>query len=599
MMIYVKKFLLMLPVLLAVFQAPAVLHGEGWSITGSSSDYIPPVVTVSPVRRSFSPNNDGSMDYAEFRCSMNDSGSIKGWRFQILQGERVIREYQYEPRNVSGGVKVFNVLRRFLSSGAVPDSFSWDGRNSRGMIMGNGPYRYSLTAWDKNDNISALKEGDVYIDTSAPRINASLGGYPSPGTVSIRMNLQAFKYDRVTGVIRDDDGDEVRRYQWKADAVPAVLVWDGKEADGAPAEEGVYSFSVEVADSAGNGDRDDVRNIVVERQQQPVRVDADCSVISYRKRNSVNFTVSRGFTSAAVPWKIVIEDRGGSEVRSYAGKSVPYSFIWDGKDAGGNRLRDGLYRYKAVMVLGGENIYTSPPKELRVDTAPPELEVRCGPEGFSPDDDRDDDMLTIRPYYSDDCRVKEWKLTVVDENGSVFYHWNGTKTLPERIIWNGSGYGSAKVESMKRYRFRLYAEDEAGNTAVSQEASVTSDILVRSSCEGFHIRLETGFIEGSDRPEAAFLPVLRRLADIVTRYDAYNIRLEVHTDVSGDDHTNLLISEKRAKYVADLLHGSSKKQMNISFRGMGETIPLVTGRDGNAGKGNNRIEITLVPRLSE
>ena len=176
---------------------------------------------------------------------------------------------------------------------------------------------------------------------------------------------------------------------------------------------------------------------------------------------------------------------------------------------------------------------------------------------------------------------------------------NGTKALPERITWNGTGYGSAKVESMKRYRFRLYAEDEAGNTSVSEETSITSDILVHSSCEGFHIRLETGFVDGTDRPEAGFVPVLQRLTDIVARYNAYNISLEVHTDIRGDDHANLLVSEKRAKYIADLLHRRSEKKMNISFRGMGETLPLGAGGNGNDGKRNNRVEITLTPRISE
>lgn len=598
-MIHLKKLLRVLTVPAAGLLVPAAIFAEGWSITGSSNDFIPPVVSVRPVQSSFSPNNDGIMDYAEFRCSMSDSGSIKGWRFQILKDERVIREYRHEPRNISGGLKFFNFLKNVWSSGVVPDRLTWDGKNSRGVVMGNGAYRYSLTAWDRNDNISSLKEGNIYIDTVAPQVSASLSGYPSMGSASIRVALQAFKYDRVVGVIRDDDGGMVRTFSWKADAVPSVLVWDGKDSGGKPVDDGVYSFSIDVRDSAGNSDRDVVRNIAIERSQQPVRVDADCVVISYRKRSSVNFAVTRGFTAAAAPWNVVIETDSGRMVRSFTGKTLPYTFVWDGKDAAGSTLRDGLYRYKAVMVLGKENMYTSPPKELRVDSAPPALRVRCGPDGFSPDDDRVEDLLTIRPSYSDDCPLKEWKLTVFDENGSPFYQWTGAKALPEGITWNGTGYGSAKVESMKRYRFRLYAEDEAGNTAESRDASVTSDILVRSSCEGFRIRLETGFIDGTDRPGVEFMPVLRRLADIVTRYDAYNISLEVHTDVIGNDHTNLLVSEKRAKYIADLLHNSSKKQMNILFRGMGETIPLVTSGAGSAGKRNNRIEITLIPRPSE
>lgn len=598
-MIHVKKMLPLLPFLAAVVFIPALVFAEGWGLTGSSADFNPPSITVHPVYRSFSPNNDGVMDYGEFRFSMKDSGRIKGWRFQILQGDRIVREFRHVPRNLTGGGKVFSFLRKLWRSDVVPDRLLWDGRNTGGMLMGNGEYHYSLTAWDGNDNISALKEGTVYIDTNAPRVHSVLAGYGAPGTVSIGVTVQSFKYDRAAAVIRDDGGSTVRMFQWRADAVPSVLVWDGKGADGKPVDEGTYSCSIEVRDSAGNADRTEVRNIVIERIQQPVRVDADCTLMSYRKRNGVNFTVSRGFTASSAPWTMIIENSGGTAVRTYSGRSVPFSVAWDGKDNAGKTLRDGMYFYKMVMVLGKENTYTSPPKEFRIDSTPPELRIRCGPEGFSPDGDRDDDFLTLRPSYSDFCAVKEWKITAVDENGSPFYQWNGKGALPERITWDGNGYGSAKVESVKPYRFRLYAEDEAGNTAVSGETSVTSGVLVRSSCEGFHIRLGTGFNEDTDRPDPAFLPVLHRLSDIVSRYQAYAIKLEVHTDVRGDDHDNLLVSEKRAKFVADLLRNRSEKEIDISFRGMGETIPLVKSGDEHAGRKNNRIEIKFLPRMRE
>lgn len=75
-----------------------------------------------------------------------------------------------------------------------------------------------------------------------------------------------------------------------------------------------------------------------------------------------------------------------------------------------------------------------------------------------------------------------------------------------------------------------------------------------------------------------------------------NIKLNVigHTDWDNTDEYNQVLSENRAKQVADYLveRGVSRDRLNIS--GMGETMPLYDNKDPKLKKWNRRVELYII-----
>jgi outer membrane protein OmpA-like peptidoglycan-associated protein len=95
------------------------------------------------------------------------------------------------------------------------------------------------------------------------------------------------------------------------------------------------------------------------------------------------------------------------------------------------------------------------------------------------------------------------------------------------------------------------------------------------------------FETGNDELKASSDKTMLELADILTRYSAYHIRVEGHTDNVGDDAKNLDLSQRRAQAcVNDLIKkGIATERMRAT--GYGETKP-VTANNTSAGRAKNR-----------
>ncbi len=68
-----------------------------------------------------------------------------------------------------------------------------------------------------------------------------------------------------------------------------------------------------------------------------------------------------------------------------------------------------------------------------------------------------------------------------------------------------------------------------------------------------------------------------------------NIIFEVHTDKSGNDENNLVVSKKRAYAVADSLYYKEYKYSKVYYKGFGEEKPLYNSQTQKANVENRRI----------
>lgn len=95
------------------------------------------------------------------------------------------------------------------------------------------------------------------------------------------------------------------------------------------------------------------------------------------------------------------------------------------------------------------------------------------------------------------------------------------------------------------------------------------------------------------RPESA--PVLKTIADALTAQGALKLRIEGHTDASGDAAKNLDLSKRRAESVRAAL----VKQFNIApdrltADGLGQTKPLADNATPNGRAQNRRVEFARI-----
>ena len=74
------------------------------------------------------------------------------------------------------------------------------------------------------------------------------------------------------------------------------------------------------------------------------------------------------------------------------------------------------------------------------------------------------------------------------------------------------------------------------------------------------------------------------------------IKIEIsgHTDSDGDDDSNLELSINRAKAVVNWLIDNGIKTSRLTFKGYGETKPLVSNNTVNNKAKNRRTELTII-----
>lgn len=90
--------------------------------------------------------------------------------------------------------------------------------------------------------------------------------------------------------------------------------------------------------------------------------------------------------------------------------------------------------------------------------------------------------------------------------------------------------------------------------------------------------------------------ILDQIANILMRYDDYNLSISGHTDNTGDALSNQKLSESRAKSCYDYLISKGLSPSRLSYAGYGEAVPIADNQSTAGRALNRRVEFTLVPR---
>jgi outer membrane protein OmpA-like peptidoglycan-associated protein/tetratricopeptide (TPR) repeat protein len=100
------------------------------------------------------------------------------------------------------------------------------------------------------------------------------------------------------------------------------------------------------------------------------------------------------------------------------------------------------------------------------------------------------------------------------------------------------------------------------------------------------------FTSNSYALEKSSFVELDKLTTYLKKNPNLQIEIQGHTDDVGDDINNQILSEKRAKGVFDYL--SSKTENSLTYRGFGETKPLVLNENANGRMINRRTSFVII-----
>lgn len=584
-------------------------HYVGLNLKYGELDRTAPVTVIKSTEQYISPNHDGTQDYVVFNTEVSDKSIIKGWNLKVVNSEnKVVREFKVSDREMDSNLTFkgfFKKIWQKKESMVVPPSILWDGTDGNGQVLPDGLYSYKFIAWDERENYSSPKEGAVIIDNNAPVITANIGDTLfSPNSdkqkdeLLVKQTVVAQNEDQWQGGFRNSTGQVVKTYSWKGKEVPAEIRWDGKDDNGNDVPEGQYTYFVETRDSAGNAAKFEAKEIGLTRQYEVVDIKPSLKYYSYTtsKEKEINFFAEISKTDGLVSWKVSVKNESGDVVRDIVGnKEIPKVISWDCRDMAGKNLPDGKYSAIISTNFTNGNTPTSFGKEIIFDSTAPRTELQFVPDLFSPDEDGENDILTLSPKAEDTNEIVEWTINIYNPANILFKTFTGKGAPAESIKWDGIGKDNELVESASDYTIEFIAKDVAGNISKIGDIKLPIDVLVMVTERGLKIRISNiEFAFGSAELLKKSRPVLNRVADKLGKYSSYNIIVEGHTDDIGKDEFNLELSEKRAKAVQDYLITRGVDKNRLTIRGMGETKPYLPNLNDENRRKNRRVEFFLI-----
>ena len=553
-------------------------------------------VFLSVDTEAFSPNADGKKDRIRIMPQLRVAGGIASYETGILN---------------SDGVKV----RAFTGKGAPDTSLTWDGLSDTGKRLPDGQYSVEITIFYENGNKPSARTGSFVLDTEFPKADIvsdyrlfSPDGDGKKDTLTIRQTTS--QEELWHGSILSATGTVVRTYFWKGKA--PVLAWDGTDEAGNPVDDGIYRYNITSTDKAGNSFDTFIDQIVVDKRPAKVFITADTTAFSPNGdgfAENVTFTPYVSLKEGIETWKLLILNASGAVVRQFGGSGqVPAQIKWDGKTSGGT-VQEGLFHALFNLSYEKGNEPSSETTAFALDITPPRIRTTVSPRPFSPDNDGIDDELRIGINVQDASEIREWKLSILDPKEKVFHAFGG-KNAPGDIIWDGRSVNGELVQAAEDYPYVLTVTDILGNSS-TEKGIIPVDVLVIRDGDKLKIRISSiNFAANSpdlmsDAGEAEKnLRILKRLTEILNKYNRYKIRIEGHAvrvywndPVKGaKEETEELepLSKARAETVKAQLVSLGVEPARISTAGLGGKEPVVDHSDAENRWKNRRVEFILI-----
>lgn len=171
--------------------------------------------------------------------------------------------------------------------------------------------------------------------------------------------------------------------------------------------------------------------------------------------------------SSEAEWTGNFIDPQGKVIRAFTWtEGPPRPFVWDGTDAGGRVVPDGLYTYTLSAVDEAGNRGEVSQRGIEVSATPTPVSISLDGRALSPDGDGRFDTVTARFDIPVKKGLEVWKIDVLDQAGKVFRSWTGrTDRLalpPQALVFDGRDERGNPIPD-GTWRFRIGLEYANGN----------------------------------------------------------------------------------------------------------------------------------------
>ena len=379
----------------------------------------------------------------------------------------------------SNGLVIYTFSSKEDGWGPVPETITYNGIN-RNRVIDEDSYRGKLVIKYQNGYNPEAESAEFNVDTTPPVSTLSaMDTIFSPNgddnKDEARFSQTGSPEDEWVGIIKDASGNPVKTFSWK-NGLDQNLNWDGRKDDGNLAADGEYSYILSATDKAGNSSQSNIVTVQLDNSDTEAAITINLDAFSPngdRIKDSLELHPIIKEGSRIKSYEIAIQDRRGQTVRSWSGTSrIPGEIKWDGKADSGSVAVDGRYTSHITVEFEKGDIREAGSSAFTIDTVSPEITVSSLYTLFSPDGDKQKDVMNINQSSSSE---DEFYGQIIDSSGTVVRTWFWSEKLSS-IEWDGNDDSGNKIADGS-YIYTVQSEDAAGNKTVK----VLDDIVLDTS----------------------------------------------------------------------------------------------------------------------
>jgi flagellar hook assembly protein FlgD len=290
------------------------------------------------------------------RLSPDAKGALKPMTFTLLANSNLapLDSWELTVYGWDGGAAM-------VSKGQFPKaSATWDGKLKDGSYLDpTRTYRLAAKVTDRFGNVGNLRgsidRAEVAGAAAAPElpdisssvsIKAGSAGFSPNGDSAMDAMKLALVYGQPEAVKNWkveilNAGHVARTFTGASDSLPASISWDGRKDDGKPAEEGIYTASLDVdfgkafkPASVSSG------TFVLDLTPPFGSITLSDPLFSPIEANStITMTIDASSNVATMDsWSLRIYDPAGNLFKSFEGKWPDHKATWDGKGISGDMV---------------------------------------------------------------------------------------------------------------------------------------------------------------------------------------------------------------------------------------------------------------------